>query len=421
MEDLERLWRDEALSRVSWFKPFDQVLEWNPPYARWFLGGRLNVCYNCVDRHVEAGKGDRVAFYWEGEPEADRRAITFAELQREVTRFANGLKELGVGRGTPVGIAMGMIPELPVAMLACARLGAPHVVAPGGLDADSLQGRLVGVDCKVLVTQDEGWRRGSRVPLKNTADDALARSPGVEHCVVARRTGGHVAMAEGRDVWWHALVAGVADHPASCPCEEMDSEDLLCLLHSDPPRDGAAIVHSTAGYLVGVATTHHSVLAVEPDSVCWCAADVGSAAGHGYVVYGPLCNGTTGVLYEGPPDHSDRDRWRHIVERYRVDVLCTSVSDWCRAETGMILMAPKPLPGVEVAVLDDRGAEVGPGGAGYLVLKRPWPAMPRGLYRDHDRYVATYWSRFPGRYFAGDRARVDEAGDCWLLGRAESA
>jgi acetyl-CoA synthetase len=484
-EDYESFWREEALRRVTWFQPFDQVLEWEIPYARWFLGGRLNVCYNCVDRHVEAGRGDRVAYYWEGEPVDERRAITFAELQREVVRFANGLKKLGVEKGTPVGIYMGMVPELAVAMLACTRLGAPHTVVFGGFSADSLQGRLNDMGCEVLITQDEGWRRGNRVPLKKTSDDALAQSPEVKSCVVLRRTGGDVAMTEGRDVWWDDLVEGVGDDAASCPCEPMDSEDLLYLLYSSgTTAKPKAIVHTTGGYLVGTATTHHYIFDVKPDTVYWCAADIGWVTGHSYIVYGPLCNGTTGVIYEGTPDFPDRDRWWDIIERYRVDVLYTSptairthmkwgpehaakhdlsslrllgsvgepinpeawvwyrehvggnrtpvVDTWWQTETGMILITPlpglttlkpgsatKPFPGVVAAVYDDRGEEVGPGGAGYLVLKRPWPAMLRGLYKDHDRYVQTYWSRFPGVYFAGDGARVDEDGDFWLLGRVD--
>jgi acetyl-CoA synthetase len=484
-EDYEAFWRDEALQRVTWFKPFDQVLEWNPPYAKWFLGGRTNVCYNCVDRHVEAGSGDRVAYHWEGEPVDDRRTITFAELQRDVVRFANGLKKLGVEKGTPVGIYMGMIPELPVAMLACTRLGAPHTVVFGGFSADSLQGRLNDMGCEVLITQDEGWRRGNPVPLKRTCDDALALAPGVKHCIVARRTGNDVPMADGRDVWWHDLTGDVSDDPSSCPCEQMDAEDLLYLLYSSgTTAKPKAIVHTTGGYLVGTSTTHHYIFDVKPDSIYWCAADIGWVTGHSYIVYGPLCNGTTGVIYEGTPDFPDKDRWWDIVERYKVDILYTSptairthmkwgpeyaqrhdmsclrvlgsvgepinpeawvwyrehiggnrtpvVDTWWQTETGHILITPlpgitttkpgsatKPFPGVVAAVYNDRGEEVGPGGAGYLVLKRPWPGMLRGLFNDHDRYVQTYWSRFPGVYFAGDGARVDEDGDFWLLGRVD--
>jgi acetyl-CoA synthetase len=483
--DLEEFWRDHAQQRISWFKPFEQVLEWNLPYAKWFGGGTLNVCYNCVDRHVEGGRGDKVAYHWEGEPEGERRTITFADLQREVVRFANGLQKLGVGKGTPVGIYMGMVPELPIAMLACTRLGAPHTVVFGGFSADSLQGRLNDMECQVLITQDEGWRRGRPVPLKNTSDQAMAQAPKVRHCVVVRRTGGDIQMQDGRDVWLHELTEGLSDDAASCPCEEMDAEDLLYLLYSSgTTAKPKAIVHTTAGYLVGTSTTHHYIFDIKPDTVYWCAADIGWVTGHSYIVYAPLCNGTTGVIYEGTPDYPDRDRWWSIVERYKVDVLYTSptairtcmkwgpeypqkhdlsslrllgsvgepinpeawiwyrehiggnrtpvVDTWWQTETGMILITPlpgittlkpgsatKPFPGVSPAIYDNQGNEVGPGGAGYLVLRKPWPAMLRGLYKDHDRYVQTYWSRFPDVYFTGDGARVDEDGDFWLLGRVD--
>ncbi len=477
----EELWEREGRERVTWFEPFERLLEWEPPYAKWYLGGKLNVAYNCVDRHVEAGRGDKVAYHWEGEPEDDRRTITFAELQAEVVRFANALKRLGVGKGTPVGIYMGMVLELPVAMLACARLGAPHTVVFGGFSADSLSDRLNDMGCELLITQDEGWRRGTRVPLKQNADEALADSPGVERCVVLRRTGGEIGWIEGRDVWWHE----VATDDSECPCEQMDAEDLLYLLYtSGTTAKPKGIVHSTAGYLVGVATTHHYIFDVKPDSVYWCAADIGWVTGHSYIVYGPLCNGTTGVIYEGTPDFPDRDRWWEIVERYKVDILYTAptairahmkwgpehaakhdlssirllgsvgepinpeawvwyrehigldrtpvVDTWWQTETGMILITPlpgvttlkpgsatKPFPGVDAAVYGEQGNEVGPGGGGYLVLRRPWPAMLRGIHNDHERYVETYWSRFPGVYFAGDGARVDEDGDFWLLGRVD--
>jgi acetyl-CoA synthetase len=481
----EEFWAREARERVTWFEPFETVLEWELPYAKWFGGGTLNVAHNCVDRHVEAGLGEKVAFYWEGEPEEERRELTFAGLQAEVVRFANALKALGVGRGTPVGIYLGMIPALPIAMLACARLGAPHTVVFGGFSADSLAGRLNDMGCEVLITQDEGWRRGQRVPLKANADEALADSPSVRTCVVFQRTGGDVTMQEGRDVWWDDALKGQNSDPASCPCEPMGSEDLLYLLYtSGTTATPKGIVHTTAGYLVGVATTHHYIFDVKPDSVYWCAADIGWVTGHSYIVYGPLCNGTTGVIYEGTPDFPDRDRWWSIVERYGVDVLytaptairthmkwgpehaakhdlsslrllgtvgepinpeawiwyhehvgggrCPIVDTWWQTETGMILITPLPgltttkpgsatrtFPGIDAAVVDEAGNEVGPGGGGYLVLRRPWPAMLRGIYNDHDRYVETYWSRFPGSYFAGDGARIDEDGDFWLLGRVD--
>src|ERR1051326_8634343 len=321
---VDEFWTAES-QRITFFEPWTKLYEWKPPYAKWFLGGKLNVCFNCVDRHVDGGLKDKVAYFWQGEPEDDRREITFADLQKEVVQFANGLKKLGVGKGTPVGIYMGMIPELPVAMLACTRLGAPHTVVFGGFSADSLQGRLNDMGCEVLITQDEGWRRGNPVPLKRTSDDAMALAPGVAHCVVARRTGNDVPMADGRDVWLHDLTDDVSDDPSSCPCEEMDAEDLLYLLYSSgTTAKPKAIVHTTGGYLVGCATTHHYILGVKPDSVYWCAADIGWVTGHSYIVYGPLCNGTTGVIYEGTPDFPDRDRWWEIVERYKVDILYTA-------------------------------------------------------------------------------------------------
>jgi acetyl-CoA synthetase len=378
-----------------------------------------------------------------------------------------------------------MIPELPVAMLACARLGAPHTVVFGGFSGDALAGRLNDMRCEVLITQDAGWRKGGTVPLKQNADEGLAQSPTVKQVVVARRVGEEVPMQDGRDRYWDAVVDGSTDDPAACPCEPMDSEDTLYLLYtSGTTARPKGIVHTTAGYLVGVATTHHYIFDVKPDSVYWCAADVGWVTGHSYIVYGPLCNGTTGVIYEGTPDFPDRDRWWEIVERYGVDILYTAptairthmkwgpehaakhdlsslrllgtvgepinpeawiwyrthigadevpvVDTWWQTETGMIMISPlpgvttlkpgsatRPFPGVDAAVVDDAGEPVAPGGGGYLVLREPWPSMLRGVYNDHERYVETYWSRFPGVYFAGDGARVDEDGDFWLMGRVD--
>jgi acetyl-CoA synthetase len=481
---LEEFWAQHARDRVTWETPFGRVLEWELPYAKWFLGGRLNVAYNCVDRHVENGLGDRVAFYWEGEPEGDRRAITYADLQRDVVRFANALKELGVRKGTPVAIYLGMVPELPAAMLACTRLGAPHTVVFGGFSADSLSDRMNDMGCEVLVTQDEAWRRGGRVPLKRTADEAMAAAPGVRRCLVVRRTGGDVEVREGRDTWLHELE--VSDDPASCPCEPMDAEDLLFLMYtSGTTAKPKGIVHTTGGYLVGVSTTHHYIFDLKPDrDVYWCAADIGWITGHSYIVYGPLCNAATSVMYEGTPDFPDKDRWWEIAERYGVTVLytaptairshmkwgtehaarhdlsslrllgsvgepinpeawvwyhenigggrCPVVDTWWQTETGMILITPlpgittlkpgsatHPFPTVDAAVYDEQSSEVGPGGGGYLVLRSPWPAMLRGIFGDDARYRATYWERFPGVYFAGDGARIDEDGDFWLLGRVD--
>jgi acetyl-CoA synthetase len=483
--DFDEFWETEGRERVTWFEPFQKLYEWEAPYAKWYLGGQLNVCFNCVDRHVEAGDGGKIAYYWEGEPEDERREITFADLQGDVVRFANGLKKLGVRKGTPVAIYMGMVPELPVAMLACTRIGAPHTVVFGGFSADSLSGRMNDMECEYLITQDEGWRNGGKVPLKENADEALELSPTVTQSIVLRRTGEGPEMKEGRDVWWHELVEGESDDPQSCPCEPMDSEDLLYLLYtSGTTAKPKGIVHTTAGYLVGVATTHRYIFDIKPDSVYWCAADVGWVTGHSYIVYGPLSNGTTGVMYEGVPNYPDKDRWWAIIERYKVDILYTAptairthmkwgpehaakhdlsslrllgtvgepinpeawvwyrenigadrtpvVDTWWQTETGMILITPlpgvttlkpgsatTPFPTVDAAVYDEQGSEVGPGGGGYLVLRRPWPAMLRGIYKDDERYRETYWSKYEDTYFAGDGARIDEDGDFWLLGRVD--
>ena len=323
-DDFDAFWTREGNERVTWFEPFTQLYDWKLPYAKWYLGGKLNVSHNCVDRHVEAGIGDRVAFHWEGEPDGDRRDITYAELQREVVAFANALKELGVKKGTAVGIYLGMIPELPIAMLACTRLGAPHTVVFGGFSADSLSGRANDMGCEVMITQDEAWRRGTPVPLKRIADEAMADSPGVKRCLVVRRTGNEVPMTDGRDSWYDDVRG--SDDPASCPPEPMDSEDLLFLMYtSGTTAKPKGIVHTTAGYLVGVATTHHYIFDLKPErDVYWCAADVGWITGHSYIVYGPLCNATTSVLYEGTPDHPTPERWWEIAARYGVTILYTA-------------------------------------------------------------------------------------------------
>jgi len=481
----EEFWAREGRERITWFEPFDELYEWEPPYAKWYLGGKLNVCFNCVDRHVEAGNGGVVAYHWEGEPEGETRTITYADLQRDVVRFANALKKLGVKKGTPVAIYMGMVPELPVAMLACTRLGAPHTVVFGGFSADSLSGRMNDMKCEVLITQDEAWRRGSTVPLKKVADQAMAAAPVTTSCVVLRRTGNDVPMQEGCDHWWHELEADCSDDPESCPCEPMDSEDLLFLMYtSGTTAKPKGIIHTTAGYLTGVATTHHYIFDLKPEDVYWCAADIGWITGHSYIVYGPLCNGATSVLYEGTPDYPDKDRWWSIVERYGVTILYTAptairshmkwgpehaekhdlsslrllgsvgepinpeawiwyrehiggdrtpvVDTWWQTETGMVLITPlpgvttlkpgsatRPFPGVAAAVYDEQGNEVGPGGGGYLVLKKPWPAMLRGIFGDDQRYRETYWAKYEDVYLAGDGARIDRDGDFWLLGRID--
>ncbi len=480
----DEFWTTES-KRITFFERWNRLYEWKPPYAKWFLGGKLNVCYNCVDRHVEAGLQDKVAYFWEGEPEDDRRQITFGQLQRDVVRFANALKKLGVKKGTHVGIYMGMIPELPVAMLACTRIGAPFTVVFGGFSGESLSGRMNDMQCELLITQDEGWRRGNRVPLKANADAALDTSHSVKRCVVVKRTGGDVHMLQGRDVWAHEVQKDASDDPKTCACEPMDSEDLLYLLYtSGTTARPKGIIHTTAGYLVGVAATHHYIFDVKPNSIYWCAADIGWVTGHSYIVFAPLANATTGIVYEGTPDFPDKDRWWKIVERYKPDILYTApttirthmkwgpeyaqkhdlsslrvlgtvgepinpeawvwyrehiggnrtpvVDTWWQTETGMILITPlpgittlkpgsatKPFPTIDATVYNNEGHEVPPGGGGYLVIRKPWPAMLRGIYGDPERYQETYWSRWKDTYFVGDGARIDEDGDFWLLGRVD--
>jgi acetyl-CoA synthetase len=481
--DVEGFWAEQARA-LEWFDPWHTVLEWELPFARWFVGGTLNVSVNCLDRHVRAGHGDRVAFHWEGEP-GDTRTITYAELLGEVERFANVLKGLGVRRGDRVAIYMPMIPELPVAMLACTRIGAAHSVVFGGFSPDALRDRINDAEARVLVTADGGWRRGAPVTLKEHADSALEDTPSIEHVVVARRTGdagGAAPMRAERDHWWDDLMAGAE---ASCPPEHMDAEDLLYLLYtSGTTAKPKGIMHTTGGYLTQVAFTHRAVFDLHPESdVYWCAADIGWVTGHSYIVYGPLANGATSVMYEGTPDFPDKDRWWDIIERYGVTILycaptairtfmkwgteyperhdmsslrvlgsvgepinpeawvwywrtigggrCPVVDTWWQTETGAIMISPLPgitackpgsatfpLPGVGAEVVDDAGVAVAKGG-GYLTLTHPWPSMLRGLYGDPERYAQTYWSRFEGRYFAGDGAKRDEDGYFWLLGRVD--
>jgi acetyl-CoA synthetase len=480
-EDWQGFWAHQALELVDWFDEWDTILEWELPFARWFVGGTLNASSNCLDRHVAAGKGDKVAFHWEGEP-GDTRTLTYADLLADVQRFANVLKSLGVRRGDRVAVYMPMIPELPVAMLACARIGAPHSVVFGGFSSDALRDRIVDAQAKVLVTADGGWRRGSAVPLKANADVALAETPSIEHVVVVRRTGADVDLRDGRDHWWADLMDGAE---AECEPERMDSEDLLYLLYtSGTTARPKGIMHTTGGYLTQVAFTHRYVFDHHAESdVYWCAADIGWVTGHSYIVYGPLANGATSVMYEGTPDFPARDRWWSIIEKYGVTILytaptairtfmkwgteelaqhdlsslrllgsvgepinpeawvwywqnvgggrCPVVDTWWQTETGAIMIAPLPgavtlkpgsatfpLPGIAAEVVDDSGRPVTEGG-GYLTLTRPWPGMLRGLYGDPERYRETYWSRFEGRYFAGDGARVDEDGYLWFLGRVD--
>jgi len=479
--DYQGFWALQAASLLDWSEEWHTICEWEPPFAKWFVGGRLNVAHNCLDRHVEAGHGDRVAYHWEGEP-GDTRTITYAELRDEVARFANVLTGLGVAKGDKVAIYLPMIPELPVAMLACARLGAPHSVVFGGFSADSLRDRINDAEAKVLVTADGGWRRGKTVPLKASADEAVADTPSIDHVVVVRRTEEAVDMVDGRDQWYHDLMDGVS---SDCPAEPMDAEDLLYLLYtSGTTAKPKGIMHTSGGYLTQVAFTHRYVFDLHPETdVYWCAADIGWVTGHSYIVYGPLANGATSVMYEGAPDFPDKDRWWSMIARYRVSILytaptairafmkwgtrfpaghdlsslrvlgsvgepinpeawmwyrenigggrCPVVDTWWQTETGAIMISPLPgattlrpgsatfaLPGIAAEVVDDKGVMVEKGG-GYLTLTRPWPSMLRGLYGDPERYRDTYWSRFPGRYFAGDGARVDEEGYFWFMGRVD--
>jgi acetyl-CoA synthetase len=479
--DPEGFWAEQA-EALDWSRRWDRVMEWDPPWVKWFVGGSLNVSHNCLDRHVAAGGGDKVAFHWEGEP-GDERTITYAELHREVCRFANGLRSLGVRKGDRVAIYLGMVPELPVAMLACARIGAPHSVVFGGFSAEALRDRINDAEAKVLITADGAYRRGQVVPLKRNVEDAVVDCPSIEHVVTVRRTGGEHPFTQGRDVWYHDLVQ---DQAAECPAEPMDAEDLLYILYtSGTTGKPKGIVHTTGGYLVGVASTHRYIFDVHPEDVYWCAADVGWVTGHSYIVYGPLANHTTSVLYEGAPDWPDRDRLWSIVEKRRVNILytaptairafmrwgpeyprkhdlsslrllgsvgepinpeawvwywkyiggerCPVVDTWWQTETGHIMITPlpgittlkpgsatRPFPGVEADIYDDQGRSVPAGQGGYLVLKRPWPGQFRTIYKDPDRYVQTYFSKYgPETYLAGDGAKRDEDGYFWLLGRID--
>jgi len=479
---------------LDWYRPWDTVLTWDLPFARWFDGGTLNVSYNCLDRHVAAGKGDKVAFHWEGEP-GDTRTISYSELLVDVCRFANVLRGLGVARGDRVAIYMPMVPELAVAMLACTRIGAVHSVVFGGFSSEALRDRILDADARVVVTADGGWRRGQAIGLKGNVDVAVSESPCVDHVVVVRRTGddtvgGLPAMAADRDHWWHELMTGedvaAGGMPADiCPPEHMEAEDLLFILYtSGTTAAPKGIMHTTGGYLTQVAYSHRTVFDLRADEdVYWCAADIGWVTGHSYIVYGPLANGATSVMYEGTPDTPGRDRWWSIIERYGVTILycaptairtfmkwgpaepaghdlsslrllgsvgepinpeawmwysdhigggnCPVVDTWWQTETGAVMIAPLPgitttkpgsatfaLPGISAEVVDEEGRKIERGG-GYLTLTTPWPAMLRGIYGDPERYMDTYWSRFDGRYFAGDGAKLDDDGYLWLLGRVD--
>ncbi len=480
--DYEAFWARQARELLTWDKDFDTTLEWDLPFAKWFIGGELNITANCLDRHVDAGRGDKVAYHWEGEP-GDTRTITYAELLTDVKKFANVLRDLGLAKGDRAAIYMPMIPELPVAMLACARIGVAHSVIFGGFSAEAIVDRCEDAEAKVVITADAGYRRGAPAALKPTVDEALKTgAASVEHVVVVNRCDLGPDMTAGRDLWWHELMAGASD---DCPAEPMDAEQLLYLLYtSGTTAKPKGIMHTTAGYLTQVAFTHRYVFDVKAETdIYWCAADIGWVTGHSYIVYGPLANGCTSVMYEGTPDTPGKDRLWDIIERYKVTQLYTAptairmfmkwgvqepaghdlsslrvlgtvgepinpeawmwyhehigggdtpiVDTWWQTETGGHMITPLPgvtttkpgsachtIPGVFAELVDDDGNKVERGG-GYLTITRPWPSMLRGIWGDQDRYRETYWSRFEGRYFAGDGAKLDDDGYLWLLGRVD--
>ncbi len=475
-------WGKQA-ERITWAEPFTEVLDWsNPPFAKWYVGGKLNASYNCVDRHVEAGKGDKVAFHWVGEPDGETRDITYSALKDEVSQAANALTELGVQVGDRVAIYMPMIPETVVAMLACARIGAPHIVVFGGFSAHALVDRINDCDARVVITADGGYRRGAPAGLKAAVDEALESCPGVRNVVVVKRTGQDVEWTEDRDLWWDDVVGRQSTEHTP---EAFDAEHPLYVMYtSGTTGKPKGILHTTGGYLVGTSYTHWSVFDLKDDDVYWTAADIGWVTGHSYIVYGPLANGTTSVMYEGTPDTPHKGRWWDVIEQYGVTILycaptairtfmkwgkeipekadlsslrllgsvgesinpeaymwyrevigggrCPIVDTWWQTETGQLMISPLPgvtsgkpgsamksLPGISAKVVDDTGTPVGNGEGGYLVLTQPWPAMLRTIYGDDQRYKDTYWSRFENMYFAGDGAKLDEDGDIWLLGRVD--
>jgi acetyl-CoA synthetase len=480
--DFQGFWHKQALDRITWFKePTQRLDDSNPPFFKWFSDGELNLSYNCIDRHL-ADHGDKVAYHWIGEP-GDTRTLTYSDLHDEVARFANGLKTLGVSRGDRVAIYMGMIPELAIAMLACARIGAVHSVVFGGFSSDALADRIIDADARVVITQDGAYRGGNVVPLKGNTDISLQRTPDVSSVVVVNRTDHGVDMVEGRDIWWHDLVSGQS---TECEPEVLNAEDPLYILYtSGTTGKPKGIVHTQGGYLTGATTTHSFVFDVKPhEDVYWCAADIGWVTGHTYIVYGPLANLTTSVMYEGAPNFPAQDRLWSIIEEYGVTIFYTAptairafmkwgdefpdghdlsslrvlgtvgepinpeawiwyhehiggsatpiVDTWWQTETGGIMISPlpgatptkpgsatRPMPGIAADIVDEQGNSVPIPGGGFLVLTRPWPHMARTIWGDDERYKDVYWSRFPGKYFAGDGAKRDEDGYFWLLGRVD--
>jgi len=477
----EGFWARMAAEELHWFRGWGEVLRWEPPHAQWFVGGRLNASYNCLDRHVRTWRRNKAAIIWEGEP-GEVRTLTYGQLHREVSRFANVLKARGVGRGDRVALYMPLIPELAVAMLACARVGATHSVIFGGFASGAIADRVNDAGCKLVVTADGGWRRGQEVRLKPAVDEALGRTPTVEGCVVVRRTGTPVHMEPGRDYWWDELMGAAAD---DCPAEELDSEHPLYILYtSGTTGKPKGILHTTGGYLLQCHLTAKWVFDLRDEDTYWCTADVGWVTGHSYVVYGPLSNGATVLMYEGAPNFPAPDRFWAMVGRHRVSVFytaptairafikwgerwprghdlsslrllgtvgepinpeawmwyrevigrgrCPVVDTWWQTETGAIMIAPlpgatptkpgsatRPLPGIDAAVMSKAGREAGPNEGGYLVVRRPWPSMLRTIWGDDGRYREQYWSEIDGVYFAGDGARRDADGYFWIMGRVD--
>ena len=466
---------------MRWSNKWDQVLHWESPHAQWFVGGKINISDNCLDRHLATWRRNKAALIWEGEP-GDQRTLTYQQLHHEVCRFANVLKHAGVETGDRVALYMPLIPELAIAMLACARIGATHSVIFGGFSSAALIDRINDASCKVVVTADGGWRRGGEVKLKAAVDEALKQTPSVKCCIVVRRTGVPIAMQPGRDFWWHELIEAV---DANCPAVELDSEHPLFILYtSGTTGKPKGILHTTAGYLLQSHLTTKWIFDIKDEDIYWCTADIGWVTGHSYVVYGPLSNGATVLMYEGAPNHPEPDRFWSIVERHRVNILytaptairafikwgdhwplrhdlsslrllgtvgepinpeawiwyreiigkgaCPIVDTWWQTETGAIMISPlpgatptkpgsatKPFPGIEVDVMTREGKPVGPNEGGYLVIKRPWPSMLRTIWGDDDRYREQYWSQLDGIYFAGDGARRDKDGYFWIMGRID--
>jgi acetyl-CoA synthetase len=479
-ENPEKFW-GEIAGQLHWFRKWNKVLEWDAPWAKWFVGGQINLSYNCLDRHVATWRRNKAAIIWEAEP-GEVRTLTYQQLLIEVSKFANVLKSLGVTKGDAVAIYMGMTPELPIAMLACARIGAAHSVVFGGFSANALVDRINDAQCKAVITQDGSYRRGAEVPLKATIDEALPLCPSVKSVVVYKRTGSDVKMEWGRDHWWHELMTDASDH---CEAEPLDSEHPLYILYtSGSTGKPKGVVHTTGGYSVGTYITAKWVFDLKDEDVYWCTADIGWVTGHSYIVYGPLQNGATTVMYEGAPNHPEPDRFWQMIERHKVNIFytaptairafmkwgerwprpyemkslrllgtvgepinpeawmwyreligrerCPIVDTWWQTETGMIMITPlpgaiatkpgsatKPFPGVIVDVVTRQGEPVAAGSGGYLVIKRPWPSMLRTIFNDPDRYVSQYWSEIPGVYFAGDGARKDADGYFWIMGRVD--